>query len=63
MSYTQYKCHRYWPGAECIVYGEIAVEMMSEKEKEDWTIRELKLSIVRRVSLLCMWKLTLFANY
>ena len=43
----QTKCHRYWPGAECIVYGEIAVEMMSEKEKEDWTVREFKLSMVR----------------
>jgi hypothetical protein len=46
MSIHQTKCHRYWPGAECIVYGEIAVEMLSEKEKEDWTVREFKLSMV-----------------
>ena len=44
--YHQTKCHRYWPGAECIVYGEIAVEMQSEKEKEDWTVREFTLSMV-----------------
>ena len=28
------------------MYGEIAVEMLSEKEKEDWTVREFKLSMV-----------------
>ncbi len=29
------------------MYGDIAVEMLSEKDKEDWTIREFKLSLVR----------------
>ena len=29
-----------------MVYGEIEVEMQSEKEKNDWMIREFKLSIV-----------------
>ena len=42
----QTKCHRYWPGTEPSVYGDIAVEMISEKEKEDWTIREFRLSVV-----------------
>lgn len=42
----QTKCHRYWPGTEPSVYGDIAVEMISEKEKEDWTIREFKLNVV-----------------
>ena len=46
----QTKCHRYWPGTEPSVYGDIAVEMISEKEKEDWTIREFKLSVVRSQS-------------
>ena len=44
---SQTKCHRYWPGIECIVYSEIAVEMVSENEKEDWTVREFRLSMVR----------------
>ena len=30
------------------MYGDIAVEMLSEKDKEDWTIREFKLSLVRK---------------
>jgi len=29
-----------------MVYGEIEVEMQSEKEKNDWMVREFKLSIV-----------------
>ena len=28
------------------VYGDIAVEMISEKEKEDWTLREFRLNVV-----------------
>ena len=44
---SQTKCHRYWPGIECIVYSDIAVEMVSENEKEDWTVREFRLSMVR----------------
>lgn len=31
------------------MYGDIAVEMLSEKEKEDWTVREFKLSLVRHL--------------
>ena len=49
----QTKCHRYWPGTEPSVYGDIAVEMISEKEKEDWTIREFRLSVVR-YKLMCV---------
>ena len=46
----QTKCHRYWPGTELIVYGDIAVEMLSENDKEDWTIREFRLSLVYRLA-------------
>ncbi|XP_064396510.1 phosphatidylinositol phosphatase PTPRQ-like isoform X2 [Halichondria panicea] len=42
------KCHRYWPGTDPSVYGDIAVELISEHEKEDWTVREFKLSSVDR---------------
>ena len=45
-SCSQTKCHRYWPGTDPSVYGDIAVELISEKEKEDWTVREFKLSAV-----------------
>ena len=27
-------------------YGDITVEMISEKEKEDWTMREFKMTLV-----------------
>ena len=54
-THTQTKCHRYWPGMEVQVYGDIAVEMKSEKDKEDWTIREFKLSMVstKPIPILC----------
>eukprot|EP00731_Ephydatia_muelleri_P029842 Em0021g365a len=39
------KCHRYWPEpGEPHMYGDINVEPVSEKAKEDWTIRELNVS-------------------
>ncbi len=31
------------------VYGDIGVELVSEHEKEDWTVREFKLSSVREI--------------
>ena len=43
----QTKCHRYWPEpGEPHMYGDINVEPVSEKAKEDWTIRELNVSQV-----------------
>lgn len=46
------KCHRYWPGTEPSVYGDIAVEMIDENQKEDWTVREFSLSTADRRSRL-----------
>ena len=48
----QTKCHHYWPGMEPQTFGDIQVSMVSEKEKEDWTVREfelLTLSVSQRV--------------
>ena len=47
----QTKCHRYWPGTQSEVYGDITVEMMSEKELADWTFRELRLTKVSSLVL------------
>ena len=48
---SQTKCHRYWPGSQPEVYGEINVDMLSEKEFSDWIIRKFKLSKVKSVSI------------
>ncbi|XP_019860969.1 PREDICTED: receptor-type tyrosine-protein phosphatase F-like [Amphimedon queenslandica] len=42
------KCHRYWPGAQPEVYGEINVDMLSETEKSDWIVRKFKITKEKR---------------
>ena len=42
----QTKCHRYWPGSLPEVYGDVTVEMLSEKENNDWITRKFELSKV-----------------
>ena len=42
----QTKCHRYWPGSQPEVYGDITVEMSSEKELNDWIVRTFELTKV-----------------
>ena len=42
----QTKCHRYWPGAQPEVYGEINVDMLSETEKSDWIVRKFRITKV-----------------
>lgn len=38
------KCDHYWPFTdEPVMYGEISVEMMSESESPEWTIRKFRL--------------------
>uniref|UniRef100_A0A3Q1ET59 protein-tyrosine-phosphatase n=1 Tax=Acanthochromis polyacanthus TaxID=80966 RepID=A0A3Q1ET59_9TELE len=38
------KCDHYWPFTdELVMYGEISVEMMSETESPEWTIRKFRL--------------------
>ncbi|KAJ8411138.1 hypothetical protein AAFF_G00171440 [Aldrovandia affinis] len=38
------KCDHYWPFTdEPVAYGEISVEMMSEKEAPEWTLRNFRL--------------------
>ncbi|KAG7232443.1 hypothetical protein INR49_008863, partial [Caranx melampygus] len=38
------KCDHYWPFTdEPVMYGEISVEMMSESESTEWTIRKFRL--------------------
>ncbi|XP_077450227.1 receptor-type tyrosine-protein phosphatase O isoform X2 [Stigmatopora argus] len=38
------KCDHYWPfGDEPVTYGEIGVEMLSEKEAPEWTVRKFRL--------------------
>lgn len=39
------KCDHYWPFTdEPVAYGEIAVEMLSESESADWTVRNFRLN-------------------
>ena len=46
-THPQTKCHRYWPEpGESVMYGDISVQPVSEKAKEDWTVREFKVSQV-----------------
>ena len=46
----QTKCHRYWPEpGEPHTYGDVNVEPVSQKAKEDWTVRELNVSQVHTV--------------
>ena len=41
------KCDHYWPFTdEPVMYGEISVEMLSESESPEWTIREFRLGYV-----------------
>jgi len=44
-SIVQNKCHHYWPGMEPALHGEVSVVMQSEKESEEWTVREFVLSL------------------
>ncbi|XP_019753160.1 receptor-type tyrosine-protein phosphatase O isoform X1 [Hippocampus comes] len=38
------KCDHYWPfGDEPVMYGEISVEVLSENESPEWTIRKFRL--------------------
>ncbi|XP_057710545.1 receptor-type tyrosine-protein phosphatase O isoform X2 [Corythoichthys intestinalis] len=38
------KCDHYWPfGDEPVTYGEISVEMLSENEAPEWTVRKFRL--------------------
>ena len=44
---SQVKCDHYWPFTdEPVVYGEISVEMLSESESPEWTIRKFRLGYV-----------------
>ncbi|XP_048885612.1 receptor-type tyrosine-protein phosphatase O-like isoform X2 [Brienomyrus brachyistius] len=39
------KCDHYWPYTDVpVTYGEITVEMLSEKESPEWTVRNFRLS-------------------
>lgn len=41
------KCDHYWPFTdEPVLYGEISVEMLSENEAPEWTIRKFRLGYV-----------------
>uniref|UniRef100_A0A3B4WYH4 Receptor-type tyrosine-protein phosphatase O-like n=1 Tax=Seriola lalandi dorsalis TaxID=1841481 RepID=A0A3B4WYH4_SERLL len=41
---SQVKCDHYWPFTdEPVMYGEISVEMLSESEAPEWTIRKFRL--------------------
>lgn len=41
------KCDHYWPFTdEPVMYGEISVEMLSESESPEWTIRKFRLGYV-----------------
>ncbi|XP_077399781.1 receptor-type tyrosine-protein phosphatase O [Vanacampus margaritifer] len=41
------KCDHYWPFSdEPVMYGEISVEMLSENESPEWTIRKFRLGYV-----------------
>ena len=43
----QVKCDHYWPFTdEPVAYGEIAVEMLTESESADWTVRNFRLNYV-----------------
>lgn len=43
----QVKCDHYWPYTDApVTYGEITVEMLSEKESPEWTVRNFRLSYV-----------------
>lgn len=46
-SVFQVKCDHYWPFTdEPVMYGEISVEMLSESESTEWTIRKFRLGYV-----------------
>ena len=43
----QVKCDHYWPFTdEPVMYGEVGVEMLTEIEFPDWTIRNFRLGYV-----------------
>lgn len=43
----QVKCDHYWPFTdEPVMYGEISVEMLSESESPEWTVRKFRLGYV-----------------
>lgn len=43
----QVKCDHYWPFTEePIAYGDITVEMISEKEQDDWACRHFRINYV-----------------
>jgi len=43
----QVKCDHYWPFTdEPVLYGEVSVEMLSEAESPEWTIRSFRLGYV-----------------
>lgn len=45
------KCDHYWPFTdEPVSYGEITVEMLSESDSPEWTVRNFRLSYV---SVIC----------
>lgn len=45
---VQVKCDHYWPFTEePVAYGEITVEMLSETDSPEWTIRNFRLGYVR----------------
>lgn len=47
-SVFQVKCDHYWPFTdEPVMYGEISVEMLSESESPEWTVRKFRLGYVR----------------
>lgn len=44
---SQVKCDHYWPFTdEPVSYGEITVEMLSESESPEWTVRNFRLGYV-----------------
>lgn len=45
--FVQVKCDHYWPFSdEPIMYGEVSVEMLSESEAPEWTVRKFRLGYV-----------------
>lgn len=45
--FVQVKCDHYWPFTdEPVMYGEVSVEMLSESEAPEWTVRKFRLGYV-----------------
>ena len=55
---VQNKCHHYWPGMDSTRHGDVTIIMQSEKEGENWTVREFILTQEKKERVVTQFQFT-----